>query len=577
MRLARLFQIIVFINVLGLYLIYQTFSQVKQQANTITQNPMSVFGFHRPILAYHLLRRFDEFEQIPQMYYDLFSPPLTRFNEIRLGLFREDDYCDQARAYFLDHPMFPFFENNIFTDHALGSVLRKEVIPKIGFDSMLDINPKMHKVLARSRSFNLKPNIMNFFTDTILHPYQMFGRNFACTFQMYNHIPGDTHLTRKDRVHAQINEYMKDYVDRPKCLNHKNLFIRSWVLNRESQCNDFFINYFDNQKYLDLKQSNKIVYIRKDGHLQGHRRSFPLNETEEVKLRDLYQNGTKCGKLPKPIMIQYFIPNPFLIYGHKFDIRAYMFISSVNPLTAYYRDGYLRTALNLYDPQSTDRKMLLNFPNLSRKILQRARKGEVIYGMNETQLLNFQSWTYEKLQDYLFTNQRVFDPAWVQTTLRKNIKLAMVHLLRATSHKFLVRSQVYSLVSVDFFLDDELNLWFMEANTNPKLEGETQWKNEFFNKLLTDVFEITVGLIRSKMRRVIDFINIVSLEVSGDEMNGFLFIPQFPQRMKEFKNITSNYFEREMVPGLMNKFDKIVDYSLEGNLKYSGLLDEDCF
>jgi Tubulin-tyrosine ligase family len=571
MKLATLFKIIITVNILGLILIYATLSQVKEQSKTKTDSPLSKLGFHRPIMAYHLLRRFDVFEPVPQNYYDMFSPPLNRFKEPKLGLNRQDDYCDQVRAFTIDHAAHPFFENNIFTDHKLGSVLRRDTIPQIGFDSMMEINPRMGKVLKMSRVFNLKPNIMNFFTRQVLHPFQHLGRNFACTFQMYNHIPGDGYLSRSDRVQAQINEYLREYTDRPQCINHQNLFLRSWVLNRETQCIDFFYNYFDGDKYLDIKKSNNIVYIRKNGNSYKKHQSFPVNETEEIKLREMYQNGSLCGRVRNPYMIQFFIPNPFLIYSHKFDIRSYMLIASVNPLLAYYYDGFLKIALNVYDPLSTDRKMLLNHPKLSREILHRAKRGEIIYGMNETDLLNFQSWTYEKLHEYLWTNQRIFDPFWTQTYLRRNMRLAMIHLLRATSEKFLVRSQVYSLVAVDFFLDDELKLWFMDANPNPVLEGDADWKKGFFNKLLIDTFEITLGL-----RRVKDFINFVCLETSGDEMNGFLFIPDFPQKLAEFKRISSNYFERDLSPGLLNKFEKIVDNSVEGTARYGGLLTEDC-
>ena len=53
-------------------------------------------------------------------------------------------------------------------------------------------------------------------------------------------------------------------------------------------------------------------------------------EKQEVKKED-------------PIIVQSYIPNPFLIHGYKFDFRLYVLVTSVNPLRIYlYRDGMVR-------------------------------------------------------------------------------------------------------------------------------------------------------------------------------------------------------------------------------------------
>merc|ERR1711934_283934 len=53
------------------------------------------------------------------------------------------------------------------------------------------------------------------------------------------------------------------------------------------------------------------------------------------------------------MVIQTYIARPFLLKGHKFDVRVYLLIASVTPLICFYADGYLRVNAEPYDPTNT--------------------------------------------------------------------------------------------------------------------------------------------------------------------------------------------------------------------------------
>jgi len=62
-------------------------------------------------------------------------------------------------------------------------------------------------------------------------------------------------------------------------------------------------------------------------------------------------------------------------------------------------------------------------------------------------------------------------------------------------------------------MDEKLNLYFVEANTDPKLEPNNEKKAETFKKLLNGIFDIQLGYLRSRLKRVIQFVNKIEDEI----------------------------------------------------------------
>ncbi len=73
----------------------------------------------------------------------------------------------------------------------------------------------------------------------------------------------------------------------------------------------------------------------------------------------------------KRAIVQQYIRYPHLLYGHKYTIRAYVVITSFDPLRLYlYQDGLIHMAINEYNSDASsfkDRYAHLTNPDISKK------------------------------------------------------------------------------------------------------------------------------------------------------------------------------------------------------------------
>lgn len=542
---------------------------------TVTNNELTK-SFLDPTQAYHILSKLDIYEGFGNYTPADRRPWSEDFNPYHLGLTQDDKYCEKHRAHFVNNPEDIFQQMKFMTDLYPHDLMRQSVISVIGSDIM-SIGPHIHKELKKSQIFDLRPDI-NIYYCNVLYLARKIGSQFSCTTQMSNHIPGHHYVYRKDLTSEALVEYGKSYESKPDCFNYDNFFPRTWVLYKEDQCKEFF-NEFNSLKYQQLKNERNIVYIRKVGAFshQGHGVE-PVNDNEEQTLRSMYKNGDLCGKVTRNYIIQYFVHNPLLLEGHKFDFRIYMLIASTNPLIAFYHDGFLRVSLHEYTSQGNEKGMFITNTALSKSLFSLARANGTFNGMTEEELKDFQMWLFDDLQNYLFETGAINDKSWLDNYLRPGFKKAMIHLLRMGQSSFLKTSSVYELMGMDFMLDSNLNIWFIEANTYPSLAGGFPKKRNFMINMLKDHFEVISGLLKSRVKRIINYVNelIIQNRLQGSSSSSEADIGDLEERIKEFRNVSKNYFEPEYQPRPENGWSKIIDENYEGTKRYSGLLNEKC-
>jgi len=267
-----------------------------------------------------------------------------------------------------------------------------------------------------------------------------------------------------------------------------------------------------------------------------------------------------------------------LLEGRKFDFRVYMLIASTNPMISYFHDGYLRISLSDYDPNSKEKNTFVTNIVLNHDVFEIAEKNGTYNGMTKQEMEAKTCWWFDDLQKYLVEIGRVVDPNWLDNHLRAQMKKIMIHLTRMAEKYYAKQSSLSELYGIDLMLDDNLDVWFIELNTMPLIAGWNPVTVKFFNNLMKDYFEIEFALLRSRMKRVVQYINFVTM--SNDEWtigDDGIEIENLDEVKSEFEKITMNYLEPEFVPKSTNGFQLIVDHNLKGADRYAGYLPEECF
>jgi len=136
---------------------------------------------------------------------------------------------------------------------------------------------------------------------------------------------------------------------------------------------------------------------------------------------------------------------------------------------------------------------------------------------------------------------------------------------------FYKTSSVFELFGLDFVMDEDLNIWFIECNASPQLVGTNERKSNFLTKMLTDVFEIQYAYFRSRMARAFNFIKEMrALEERNPQVN-------YDELKEKFdKTVDTNNLDPKFPISKENGFVLIVDKNLNGSKAYFGNIDENC-
>ena len=130
---------------------------------------------------------------------------------------------------------------------------------------------------------------------------------------------------------------------------------------------------------------------------------------------------------------------------------------------------------------------------------------------------------------------------------------------------------VFELFGLDFVLDENLDIWFIECNGSPQLIGTNERKTKFLSKMLFDMFEIQQAYLKSRVLRAGEFVrNMVKEANKNPKIN-------YSQYKEEFEaKINVNKIDPQFTISSSNGFQLIVDRNLQEPAALFGHISEDC-
>lgn len=193
-------------------------------------------------------------------------------------------------------------------------------------------------------------------------------------------------------------------------------------------------------------------------------------------LKGCKKASSKSNTGKTKVIIQHYIKRPLLIHGKKFDIRVYMLVSSSNPFFVFYHPGYLRRSMVNYKQNSTENSVFLT--NTHYQSLEKNFE------------LQDHIWGFERFQKYL-SDHNVAGSQYVSTVLNSAIKKVLLFNFMSAKEELVRRKGSYHLFGLDFMIDDQLRVHFIEANGYP---GFT-WSKDFpTRRMVTSMFDMLLEL-----------------------------------------------------------------------------------
>lgn len=262
------------------------------------------------------------------------------------------------------------------------------------------------------------------------------------------------------------------------------------------------VNHFPGCGYItnkvDLSTTRGGRYIPAAFKMPEDRQAFldyaKLNPTKQFvqKLNDhrgIRIHSSNDANFTAGTFIQEFIQRPFLVDGYKFDIGVYTVITSVDPLRVYVYKGdvlfrFCPVKYYPFDPEILDKYVvgddylpIWNVPSLKKYY------AELGYSMKDS----FDAYVREQKQNPAEMWERVYDAI-------REVALLKEAQIREVSKRFGNGRNFFELVRFDLALDEDLNVYMMEANMSPNLSSAHYPPNQLlYEQVIFNTFAL-VGI-----------------------------------------------------------------------------------
>jgi len=222
----------------------------------------------------------------------------------------------------------------------------------------------------------------------------------------------------------------------------------------------------------------------------------------------LRHNSTE--KRAKRTIVQKYVPSIRWEGRHKFDLRIYWLVVSINPLLVYYHDGHVRVSLTEYDPNDfSEQNLKSHLTNVAQTLASRGDSNEKV---DEHDVLDLAIRSFDDLDGILrehmasqphesshFDARMLADPLSHIRERMKDVLQTTVAAFRETvfSPEGCPADNCYALYGADFMIDEDLNVWLTEVNDIPDMSTTAKAKRKVFDVFAPQIFNM-IDEVRDK-------------------------------------------------------------------------------
>ena len=219
-------------------------------------------------------------------------------------------------------------------------------------------------------------------------------------------------------------------------------------------------------------EGSKNVWIVKPGGLSRGRGVHCIDQ-----LNDILSNVKPCNQT----IIQKYIENPLVINGRKFDLRQWVLVTDLNPLTIWlFETPYVRFGAENYHIDDFKNVFSQLTGNSIAKHSEKFNTGEIEGDM----------WENEQFREYL-KKQYGGDP-WLE--IQKKIEKVVILSLESAKHKLFNRKNNFEVFGFDIMLDDKLNVYLIEINASPDWTYSTKVTEKLVKIASDDIMKVVLDL-----------------------------------------------------------------------------------
>ena len=238
----------------------------------------------------------------------------------------------------------------------------------------------------------------------------------------------------------------------------------------------------EKEKEKEKKEPKKIltknIWIVKPGGLSRGRGVHCIDQ-----LNDILSNVKPCNQT----IIQKYIENPLVINGRKFDIRQWVLVTDLNPLTVWlFETPYVRFGAENYHIDDFKNVFSQLTGNSIAKHSDKFNTGEIEGDM----------WENKEFREFL--KKKYGGDPWIE--IQKKIEKIVILSLQCAKHKLFNRKNNFEVFGFDIMLDDKLNVYIIEINASPDWSYSTKVTEKLVKIASDDIMKVVLDLPQENLK-----------------------------------------------------------------------------